>query len=76
MVTRTTASSCDGRAGRERRGIEVQALRAVGTAREDDEIPRLVPRAAPPAACLNQRSVQPQDVRAPVYAENLVRRRL
>ena len=41
-----------GRAGQERRGVDVQAACAVGAAREDDEVPRVVPRAAPAAARL------------------------
>ena len=41
-----------GRAGQERRGVDVQAACAVGAAREDDGVPQLVPRAAPAAACL------------------------
>ena len=41
-----------GRAGQERRGVDLQAARAGGAAREDDEVPRLVPRAAPAAARL------------------------
>ena len=39
-----------GRAGEERRGLDLQAARIVGAAREDDGVPRLVPRAAPAAA--------------------------
>ena len=35
-----------GRAGRERRGVDVQAACAGGAAREDDGVPQLVPRAA------------------------------
>ena len=42
-----------GRAGQERRGRDLQAVRAGGAAREDDEVPRLVPRAAPAAARLS-----------------------
>jgi hypothetical protein len=41
-----------GRAGEERRGFDLQALRAGSAAREDEQIPRLVPRAAPAAARL------------------------
>src|SRR6516162_292310 len=41
-----------GRAGQERRGLNLQALRAGSAAREDEQIPRLVPRAAPAAARL------------------------
>ena len=41
-----------GRAGQERRGVDVQAACAVGAAREDDGVPRVVPRAAPAAARL------------------------
>ena len=41
-----------GRAGEERRGCNVQAAGVVGTAREDDGLPHLVPRAAPPTARL------------------------
>src|SRR5262249_22517388 len=39
-----------GRGGQERRGVDLQAVRAVGAAREEDRIPRLDPRAPPPAA--------------------------
>src|SRR5215471_18030007 len=42
-----------GRAGQERRGVNLQALRAGGAAREDEQIPRLVPRAAPATAGLS-----------------------
>src|SRR4029077_10809779 len=41
-----------GRVGQERRGFDLQALRAGGSAREDEQIPRLVPRAAPATAGL------------------------
>ena len=41
-----------GRAGQERRGVDVQAACVGGAAREDDAVPRVVPRAAPAAACL------------------------
>src|SRR5262249_50030462 len=41
-----------GRTRQQRRGVDVQAARAVGAAREDDGLPRLVPRAAPAAARL------------------------
>ena len=41
-----------GRGGQERRSIDVQAVCAVGAAREDDEVPRVAPRAAPAAARL------------------------
>src|SRR5262249_41023469 len=41
-----------GRAGEERRGFDLQAPRAGSAAREDEQIPRLVPRAAPAAARL------------------------
>ena len=41
-----------GRAGQERRGVDVQAACAVGAAREDDGVPHLVPRAAPATARL------------------------
>ena len=41
-----------GRAGQERRGVDVQAACVVGAAREDDGVPHLVPRAAPSAARL------------------------
>ena len=41
-----------GRAGQQRRGVDVQAARAGGAAREDDGVPRVVPRAPPPAAAL------------------------
>ena len=62
-----------GRAGPERRGLDVQALCAVGAAREDDEVPRLVPRAPPPAARLGLHGRHPQfSVRlpAPLSSEN------
>ena len=39
-----------GRAGRERGGRDLQAACAGGAARQDDEVPRLVPRTAPAAA--------------------------
>src|SRR5262249_33303405 len=39
-----------GRAGQERRGLDLQALCAGSAAREDEQIPRLVPRAAPATA--------------------------
>jgi hypothetical protein len=41
-----------GRAGEERRGVDVQAARAFGAAREDDAVSHVVPRAAPAAARL------------------------
>ncbi len=41
-----------GRAGQERRGRNLPAARAVDAARENDRLPRLVPRAAPAAARL------------------------
>jgi hypothetical protein len=44
-----------GRAGQERRGLNLQALRAGGAAREDEQIPRLVPRAAPATAGVSGR---------------------
>src|SRR5262249_18893449 len=44
-----------GRGGEERRGRDLQAARARGTAREDDAVPRLVPRTAPPAARITPR---------------------
>ena len=43
-----------GRAGQERRGVDVQAVCAAGAAREDDGVPRVVQRAAPAAAQLGQ----------------------
>ncbi len=39
-----------GRAGEKRGGRNLQAARVAGTTREDDAVPRLVPRAAPAAA--------------------------
>ena len=39
-----------GRAGQERRGVDLQAARLVDAARQDDRLPRLVPRPAPPGA--------------------------
>ena len=41
-----------GRAGEERGGVDVQAACAGGAAREDDRVPRVVPRAAPAATRL------------------------
>jgi hypothetical protein len=41
-----------GRAGQEQRSFDLQALRAGSAAREDEQIPRMVPRAAPAAARL------------------------
>ena len=49
-TTSTTASSCGGARPKERRGLDLQAPCAAGAAREDDAIPRLVPRAAPSGA--------------------------
>ncbi len=44
-----------GRAGQERRGVDVQAACAGGAARQDDEVPHLVPRAALAGARLSGR---------------------
>ena len=41
-----------GAPARSDRGVNLQAARAVGAAREDDEVPHVVPRAAPAAAPL------------------------